>query len=70
MIHATLYACAYESAPVSRDTFASWPEFVDALTDLTRVEAPAKERCPYWGPYALEGETRNDANFEKNSATR
>ncbi len=61
-IHATLYECAHTPAPASRDTFDTWEEFTEALTDLTRVEAPTKAQCPYFGPYALEGETRNDAN--------
>jgi hypothetical protein len=60
---ATLYECAHVVAPVRVDTFASFDELCEALTDLVNVEAPAKDRCPYWGPYALaDGATRADAN--------
>lgn len=64
-IPATLYECAHVVAPVRVDAFASFDELADALTDLVNVEAPAKDRCPYWAPYALaDGATRNDANVE------
>lgn len=58
----TLYASAFETAPIRRGAFDSWEAFCEAFPAVLAHEAASKSDLPYWGPYALaEGETRRDA---------